>query len=84
MSFNIRQIRYFVAAAEAGKIVAAASAVGISPSAITEAIQELEEATGTGPRSRAGSPSASPSPWPAISWPPPWRASAAASRMSMS
>jgi len=47
MSFNIRQIRYFVAAAEAGKIVAAASAVGISPSAITEAIQELEEATGT-------------------------------------
>ena len=28
MSFNIRQIRYFVAAAEAGKIVAAASAVG--------------------------------------------------------
>jgi DNA-binding transcriptional LysR family regulator len=47
MSFNIRQIRYFVAAAEAGKIVAAASAVGISPSAITEAIQELEESVGT-------------------------------------
>ena len=115
MSFNIRQIRYFVAAAEAGKIVAAASAVGISPSAITEAIQELEEATGTrlvtrhrdgikvtydgyvflqhgrnmpsagtGPRSRAGSPSASPSPWPAISSPPPWRASDGVSRMSTS
>src|SRR5215471_18317883 len=47
MSFNIRQIRYFVAAAEAGKVVAAASAVGISPSAITEAIQELEETVGT-------------------------------------
>jgi len=47
MSFNIRQIRYFVAAAEAGKIVAAASAVGISPSAITEAIQDLEESVGT-------------------------------------
>ncbi len=47
MSFNIRQIRYFVAAAEAGKIVAAASAVGISPSAITEAIQDLEETVGT-------------------------------------
>jgi DNA-binding transcriptional LysR family regulator len=47
MSLNIRQIRYFVAAAEAGKIVAAASAVGISPSAITEAIQDLEESVGT-------------------------------------
>ncbi|HZT20497.1 MAG TPA: LysR family transcriptional regulator [Dongiaceae bacterium] len=47
MSFNIRQIRYFVAAAEAGKIVAAASALGISPSAITEAIQDLEETAGT-------------------------------------
>jgi len=47
MSFNIRQIRYFVAAAEAGKVVGAASAVGISPSAITEAIQDLEESVGT-------------------------------------
>jgi DNA-binding transcriptional LysR family regulator len=47
LSFNIRQIRYFVAAAEAGKIIAAASAVGISPSAITEAIQDLEETVGT-------------------------------------
>jgi len=47
MSLNLRQIHYFVAAAEAGKVVAAASAVGISPSAITEAIQELEETVGT-------------------------------------
>ena len=47
MSLNIRQIRYFVAAAEAGKVVAAAAAVGISPSAITEAIQMLEEELGT-------------------------------------
>jgi DNA-binding transcriptional LysR family regulator len=47
MSLNLRQIRYFVAAAEAGKVVAAASAIGISPSAITEAIQELEETVGT-------------------------------------
>jgi DNA-binding transcriptional LysR family regulator len=47
MSLNLRQIRYFVAAAEAGKVVAAASVVGISPSAITEAIQELEETVGT-------------------------------------
>jgi len=47
MSFNIRQIRYFVAAAEAGKVVGAASVVGISPSAVTEAIQDLETAVGT-------------------------------------
>jgi DNA-binding transcriptional LysR family regulator len=47
MSLNLRQIRYFVAAAEAGKVIAAASAIGISPSAITEAIQELEETVGT-------------------------------------
>jgi DNA-binding transcriptional LysR family regulator len=47
MSLNIRQIRYFVAAAEAGKVIAAASAIGISPSAITEAIQDLEETVGT-------------------------------------
>lgn len=47
MSLNIRQIRYFVAAAEAGKVITAASAVGISPSAITEAIQMLEETLGT-------------------------------------
>jgi DNA-binding transcriptional LysR family regulator len=47
MSLNLRQIRYFVAAAESGKVVAAASAVGISPSAITEAIQDLEETVGT-------------------------------------
>jgi DNA-binding transcriptional LysR family regulator len=47
MSLNIRQLRYFVAAAEAGKVVAAGSAIGISPSAITEAIQDLEETVGT-------------------------------------
>jgi DNA-binding transcriptional LysR family regulator len=47
MGLNLRQIRYFVAAAEAGKVIAAASAIGISPSAITEAIQELEETVGT-------------------------------------
>ena len=47
MSFNIRHIRYFVAAAEAGKVVAAAASIGISPSAVTEAIQDLEESVGT-------------------------------------
>src|SRR5688572_11416064 len=47
MNLNIRQFRYFVAAAETGKIVTAAASVGISPSAITEAIQNLEESVGT-------------------------------------
>ena len=39
---TFRQIRYFVAVAETGKISAAASMVGISPSVVTEAISELE------------------------------------------
>jgi DNA-binding transcriptional LysR family regulator len=45
-SVTFRQIRYFVAVAEAGKISAAASMVGISPSAITEAIGELTVVSG--------------------------------------
>ena len=47
MSFSLRQIRYFVAVAETGKIISAAAAVNISPSAITEAVHELESITGT-------------------------------------
>jgi DNA-binding transcriptional LysR family regulator len=39
---TLRQIRYFVAVAESGKISAAAHMVGISPSVVTEAIAELE------------------------------------------
>ena len=39
---TLRQIRYFVAAAECGKVSLAASIMAISPSAITEAIAELE------------------------------------------
>lgn len=45
-SVTLRQIRYFVAVAEAKKINAAATMVGISPSAITEAIASLEGLTG--------------------------------------
>lgn len=43
---TFRQIRYFVAVAETGKISTAASMVGISPSAVTEAIGELAAASG--------------------------------------
>jgi len=45
-SVTFRQIRYFVAVAETGKISAAASMVGISPSAVTEAVGELTAVSG--------------------------------------
>lgn len=45
-SVTFRQIRYFVAVAETGKISTAASMVGISPSAVTEAIGELTAVSG--------------------------------------
>src|SRR6202041_433093 len=45
-SVPFRQIRYFVAVAETGKISAAASMVGISPSAVTEAVGELTAVSG--------------------------------------
>jgi len=45
-SVTFRQIRYFVAVAETGKISTAASMVGISPSAVTEAIGELTVVSG--------------------------------------
>jgi DNA-binding transcriptional LysR family regulator len=45
-SVTFRQIRYFVAVAETGKISAAASMVGISPSAVTEAVAELTAVSG--------------------------------------
>jgi DNA-binding transcriptional LysR family regulator len=45
-SVTLRQIRYFIAVAESGKVSAAAAMVGISPSVITEAIGELEALTG--------------------------------------
>jgi DNA-binding transcriptional LysR family regulator len=46
MGLTLRQIRYFVAVAETGKVITAACAVGISPSAVTEAINDLEAAVG--------------------------------------
>src|SRR6202453_5293676 len=45
-SVTFRQIRYFVAVAETGKISTAAAMVGISPSAGTEAIGELAAVSG--------------------------------------
>jgi DNA-binding transcriptional LysR family regulator len=46
MSFTLRHIRYFVAVAENGKVSIAATAVGISPSSVSTAIQELEDQLG--------------------------------------
>ncbi|MCW5749800.1 MAG: LysR family transcriptional regulator [Alphaproteobacteria bacterium] len=43
---TLRQVRYFVAVAEAGSVTAAAAAVGISQSAVTEALKQLEDFTG--------------------------------------
>jgi len=56
MSFTLRQLRYFVAVSETGKITEAAVSVSISPSSITEAIKELESTLGADllERSRSG------------------------------
>ncbi|WP_296059000.1 LysR family transcriptional regulator [uncultured Amphritea sp.] len=56
MSFTLRQLRYFVAVSETGKITDAAVSVNISPSSITEAIKELESILGADliERSRSG------------------------------
>ncbi len=45
-ALTLRQVRYFIAVAETGKVSAAASMVGISPSAVTEAVGELETLSG--------------------------------------
>ena len=42
MAFTIRQLQFFVAAAEAGTVSRAAQALSISQSSVTEAIKELE------------------------------------------
>jgi len=47
MSISLKQIRYFVAAAETGRISVAASELNISQSAVTIAIQQLEITLGT-------------------------------------
>lgn len=46
MNITFRQIRYFIAVAEARSVSAGASAVGISQSAVTDAIRQLELETG--------------------------------------
>lgn len=46
MDITLRQIKYFIAAAETGKIAAASSMLSISPSSITESIKELEKIVG--------------------------------------
>lgn len=46
MSMTLRQIRYFLAVAETGKMALAASHVGVSQSSITEAVKALEEGIG--------------------------------------
>ncbi|GMG83941.1 LysR family transcriptional regulator [Paralimibaculum aggregatum] len=46
MSFTLKQLRYFLAAAEAGQVSAAATAVNVSQSAVTLALRDLEAALG--------------------------------------
>lgn len=46
MSLTLRQIRYFIAVSEAGKMSAAASTLSVSQSAITEALKALETEIG--------------------------------------
>ena len=46
MSLTLRQIRYFIAVSESGKMSAAAASLGVSQSAITEALKALETDTG--------------------------------------
>ena len=46
MDLSFRHIRYFVAAAEAGSVTGAAALVGVSQSAVTEAIKSIEHQLG--------------------------------------
>jgi DNA-binding transcriptional LysR family regulator len=46
MAFTIRQIQYFIAAAEQGTVSGAAQSLSISQSSVTEAIRELERDLG--------------------------------------
>ncbi|NIB44166.1 LysR family transcriptional regulator [Pseudomaricurvus alkylphenolicus] len=47
MAFTFKQLRYFIAVAETGKVSDAAVAVNISASSVTEAIKDLEYYLGT-------------------------------------
>jgi DNA-binding transcriptional LysR family regulator len=46
LAFTLRQLRFFIAAAEAGTVTAAARALSISQSSVTEAIRALEDDLG--------------------------------------
>lgn len=46
MAFTLRQLQFFIAAAEAGSVTGAARALSISQSSVTEAIRGLEEDLG--------------------------------------
>ena len=46
MAFTLRQLQFFVAAAEAGSVSGAARALSISQSSVTEAIRALEDDLG--------------------------------------
>jgi DNA-binding transcriptional LysR family regulator len=48
MAFTLRQLQFFVAAAEAGSVSGAARALSISQSSVTEAIKGLEDDLGVG------------------------------------
>ena len=43
MAFTLRQLRYFLAAAESGSVSGAAQVLAISQSAVTEAIRERRD-----------------------------------------
>lgn len=46
MAFTLRQLQFFVAAAEAGSVSGAARALSISQSSVTEAVRALEDDLG--------------------------------------
>jgi DNA-binding transcriptional LysR family regulator len=46
MAFTLRQLQFFIAAAEAGSVTGAARALSISQSSVTEAIRALEDDLG--------------------------------------
>ena len=54
MSFTLRQIRYFVAVAEASSISRAARQLSVSQSAVTEAVKDLESDLGAALLERTG------------------------------
>ena len=54
MNISLRQIRYFIAAAEAGQMSMAAKELNVSQSAVTIAIRQLETTLGVSLFDRTG------------------------------